>query len=249
MSLKPPYLKRIVRAPEHNSSTYPLNIELLQNGIDISFTNPVTIICGENGSGKSTILELIAAHCGYSMHGGSKNHNLNEKSSDVFPALQDMKFQWSIRATNGFFMRAESFFNFAGRIDEMAGEFGKKSLRPYGGKSLNAQSHGEAFMSLFANRFKSKGLYILDEPEAALSPAKQLEFLGVLRAIEQEERSQFIIATHSPLIMSYPGATLLVLNSGCFNERHYTRTPHFQIMRRFFDNPDEYMRSILSADS
>lgn len=248
MSLKPPYLKRIITEPQANGSAYPLNIELFRNGIDISFTKSITIICGENGSGKSSLLELIAAHCGYSMTGGSKNHNLNEKNTDIFPALEKTKFQWSVRATNGFFMRAESFFNFAGRIDEMADEFGRKSLRPYGGRSLNAQSHGEAFMSLFSNRFNAKGVYILDEPEAALSPARQLEFLAVLRTLEKEGRSQFIIATHSPLIMSYPNSTLLLLRDGYIDERHYTRTSHFQIMQKFFDNPGEYIKYVLSEE-
>src|SRR5262249_10394281 len=146
---------------------YPFTIPAFNNGIDIDIKRPVTFFVGENGSGKSTLLEAIAYHCGFNLEGGTRNHNYQTR--DAEPELAKyLRLSWAPKVTRGFFLRAESFFNFATHIEQLAAG-DQQLLRSYGGKSLHEQSHGESFLSLMTNRF-SAGIYILDEPEAALSP-------------------------------------------------------------------------------
>src|SRR6266705_326607 len=185
-----PFLRQIETIPERvEPGRYPFNIPCLAGGLHLTFTSDVTFLVGENGSGKSTILEAIAEKCGFNLSGGNRDHQylLGRNLSDL---AQACRVVWNRKAVEGFFMRAETFFNFATYLDEIGSTFSA-----YGGKSLHEQSHGESFLSLFVNRFES-GLYILDEPEAALSPARQLSFLAIIRDLERSGRAQFIIATH-----------------------------------------------------
>lgn len=145
---------------------------------------------------------------------------------------------WLPKVTSGFFMRAESFFNLANYVDELGFAYA------YGGKSLHEQSHGEAFLSLFTNRFGEQGIYILDEPEAALSPSRQLAFLALLHEFEKTERTQFIIATHSPILLSYPGANLLSMDGGTIHEINYRETEHYTITKEFLDSPERYFKHL-----
>jgi predicted ATPase len=144
-------------------------------------------------------------------------------------------------------MRAESFFHFAGYIDELARETGKGIYRSYGGKSLHSQSHGEAFLSLFNNRIGKKGVYLLDEPEAALSPQRQLALLGILDRLEKSGEAQVIIATHSPLLMAFPRSKLLMIRDGEISEERFRSTTHYQILARFFANPEKYVADFLDS--
>ena len=243
-----PFLKSVTLQGAPTEQAYPFSTALARKGFTINFDRPVTIITGENGAGKSTLVESIALHCGFAATGGNRNHNLGQPASDVAPLQEHLKFGWSVRVTNGFFMRAESFFNFSSYIDELARAAGKKALRPYGGKSLHAQSHGEAFLSLFSNRMNAKGIYILDEPEAALSPQRQLALLAIINELEKTGQAQFFVATHSPLLMAYPNAQLLHIDDGEIVEKNYKATTHFQVMARFFANPDDYIRAFLRQD-
>lgn len=141
-------------------------------------------------------------------------------------------------------MRAESFYNFASYVDELAAEAGSDALTPYGGRSLHAQSHGEAFLSLFGNRISGRGMYIMDEPEAALSPMRQLSLLTVLHDLEETEHAQIIIVTHSPIIMAYPRAQFVYLRDGRIEHCSYRDTEHYKITKRFLDAPESILRQL-----
>ena len=232
-------IRTIEERAEHGS--YPFSIPAFSQGVNIDFESSVTFIVGENGTGKSTLLEAIAQNCGFNREGGSRDHvfRTQEENSDLAKAL---RLAWFPKVTEGFFLRAESFFNFATYIDQLAGG-NQKAYRFYGGRSLHEQSHGEAFLSLFLNRFKN-GIYILDEPEAALSPQRQLSFLRVMHDLEESGRAQFIIATHSPMILAYPGASLLSLDGPQISRVQYQDTPQFQLMRDFLRAPDRFFRHL-----
>ena len=140
-------------------------------------------------------------------------------------------------------MRAESFFNFASYLDEVVGPGG---LESYGGKSLHEQSHGESFLALFNNKFDEKGIYLLDEPEAALSPTRQLSFLAVLNRLEKTGLAQFVIASHSPILLSYPGAEILSFDGGEIKPIQYTDTEHYKLTKAFLDSPERYFKHLFS---
>ncbi|MES2375737.1 MAG: AAA family ATPase [Bacteroidota bacterium] len=243
-----PVLSRVSLPPIQDGS-YLQNIPSLSNGLQLTLTTNVTFFVGENGSGKSTLLEGIAEQCGFSLRGGNRNHNLNTGhrfEGYESPVAQRLSLAWTPRRINqGFFMRAESFFNFASYIDKMIGEpkDGYKVLEAYGGRKLHEQSHGESFLSLFNNQFES-GVYILDEPEAALSPARILAFLSVIHELEQGGRAQFIIATHSPMLICYPGATIYQFDEKGVHETNYEDTEHFTLTKSFLNNPEAYLRHL-----
>ncbi|MCO5947880.1 AAA family ATPase [Mucilaginibacter flavidus] len=243
-----PFLSRISH-PSLLDGTYLQHIPSLNNGLRLCLDSNVTFFVGENGSGKSTLLEAIAEQCGFSLKGGNRNHNLNTGhrfegyESALAPYLQ---LAWSPRRINeGFFMRAESFFNFASYIDELAAD-DPRLLRAYGGRSLHEQSHGESFLSLFNNQFES-GIYILDEPEAALSPARILAFMSVIHELDRSGRAQFIIATHSPMLICYPGATIYQFDESGVRETSYENTEHFYLTKSFLDNPEAYLRHLMDG--
>ncbi len=241
-----PSLSQILVPPITNG-TYLADIPSLQNGLSLKLKSNVTFFVGENGSGKSTLLEALAEKCGFSLRGGNRNHNLNSGyrfdgyESELTPLLQLI---WMPRKINeGFFMRAESFFNFASYIDELATE-DSRILNAYGGKSLHEQSHGESFLALFNNQFES-GIYILDEPEAALSPARILAFMSVINELEKGGRAQFIIATHSPILICYPGASIYQFDEDGVRETTCEDTEHFSLTKSFLNNPRVYLRHLM----
>ncbi|RXI44982.1 AAA family ATPase [Clostridium tetani] len=221
-------------------SQYPYCLSAIKNLSKIEFHPKVTYIVGENSTGKSTILEAIAIACGFNPEGGTRNINFstNDTHSDLH---KNLKLVRGIkRPYDGFFLRAESFYNVATNIDEV------DALGSYGGVSLHSQSHGESFLSVIRNRFNGNGLYILDEPEAALSPSRQMSMLVIMHELIQKN-CQFIIATHSPIIMSYPNSIIYELGNG-IKEVMYKDTEHYKITRNFLDKPEKMLKILLSED-
>ena len=236
-----PFLRQVRSLPElWHASRHPFDIRAFSRGIDLTFGTSVTFIVGENGSGKSTLLEALAECCGFAPEGGNRDHQ-REALEERSEFAQSLRLSWLPKATEGFFMRAESFFNFATYIDQVS------NLRAYGGKSLHHQSHGESFLALFANRFE-QGIFILDEPEAALSPQRQLSFLKIIHDLETSGRAQFLVSTHSPILLSYPGAVLFSLDGDSILEVDYRETEHYRITRDFLNAPERYFAHLF-ADS
>jgi predicted ATPase len=242
---KAPFLRRLAwLGGEGPSGRFPLNLPIFASGsFALEFRRPVAIFVGENATGKSTLLEAIAANCGFNPTGGSRNHFYGGEAP-MAELARAMRLSWLPRMTKGFFMRAESFFDFASYIDALASE-DPDILEGYGGKSLHERSHGESFMALFLSRFGRRGIYILDEPEAALSPTRQLAFLRLLRELEATGDSQWLIATHSPILMAYPGAQLFYLDGRGARECDYRETPHYRLIRDFLNAPDRYLRELM----
>jgi len=237
------YLSRIYLKDNHPKE-FPFDLPIFKNGLDLKLKTNVTFFVGENGTGKSTLMESIADKCDFNLSGGNRNHNYDFHKTET-SLSEYLTLSWRIKVNQGFFMRAESFFNFATYIDEVA-ERDARVLDAYGGKSLHKQSHGEAFLALFHNHF-DKGIYILDEPESALSPQRQLSLLSVIHNLEKTGKAQFIIATHSPILLSYPGATIFSLDNN-LEPIHYKDTEHYQITKNFLDNPESYFRHLFSND-
>jgi predicted ATPase len=220
---------------------YPFNICSFSQGIDLAFRTNVTLFVGENGSGKSTLLEALAECCGFSPEGGNRDHH-RATFAERSALAQALRLSWLPKVTEGFFMRAESFYNFASYIDQVS------DLLAYGGKSLHEQSHGESFLALFANRFEH-GIYILDEPEAALSPQRQLTFLKIVHDLETPGHAQFLISTHSPIILSYPTAVLFSLDGDSIREIAYHETEHYRVTRDFLNSPERYFKHLFAGPS
>lgn len=201
----------------------------------------ITLFVGENGSGKSTLLEAIALNAGFNPQSGGRNNLYADGSSTSNPFDDALTLAWLPKVTQGFFMRSESLFNFATYLDQMQKEFPAEPVyEPYGGRSLHRQSHGEAFLTLIANRFKS-GLFILDEPEAALSPQRQLGLLRVMRALDLSGKVQLLVATHSPIVLAYPGAELFSLGPSGVTRIRFEETEHYQLMKTFINNPHGFV--------
>lgn len=217
---------------------YPSTIPAFRKGINLAFTTPVTFLVGENGAGKSTLLEAIAECCGYPPEGGNRDH-LRESLADRSPLARALRVGWFPRSSDGFFLRAECFYNFASYLDSVS------NLYSYGGKSLHGQSHGESFLALFENRFE-QGVFLLDEPEAALSPQRQLTFLRIIHALAEPRQAQFIIATHSPMLLAYPGATIFQFDEGGIRRVDYRDTEHYLLMRDFLNAPERFFRHLFS---
>jgi predicted ATPase len=244
--LPPPFLKRVTMNAERipREKAHPFDLPLFRDGaFDLAFEKPVTVIVGENGVGKSTLLEAIAGQIGFSMQSGTRGFASDEPPP---PLAQCLRLAWLPKVTTGFFLRAESFFNLATQIDwldthpDNRGATGPPIIDSYGGVSLHKQSHGEAFLALFENRFNQRGIYVLDEPEAALSPARQLRFLQVLRRMERSGRAQIVLATHAPMIMAYPGADLIVVERDRISRGRPEDTSHWRILRALFADPDAF---------
>jgi predicted ATPase len=230
-------MQRVRSLPElWQTSVFPFSLPAFAGGIDLEFRSPVTFLVGENGSGKSTLIEALAECCGFAPEGGSRDHQ-RAAFAERSPLAQALRLTWRPRVTEGFFMRAESFFNFATYLDEVS------DLRAYGGRSLHAQSHGESFMALFANRFE-QGVYLLDEPEAALSPQRQLSFLRILHDLTTPGHAQFLIATHSPLLLAYPGATIYSLDGAGIEPIDYRETKHYLVTRDFLNGPERFFKHL-----
>ena len=236
-----PYLRKIVCDPEKmTGSEFPFDIPAFRQGIALDIPSPVTFFVGENGSGKSTLLESLAEICGFNPEGGNRDH-YREAREDRSELAKALRLSWLPKITEGFFMRAESFYNFASYLD------GVSDFRAYGGKSLHHQSHGESFLALFQNRFEH-GLYILDEPEAALSPQRQLAFMRIIHDLATPRHAQFLIATHSPILLAYPDATLYQFEDEGIREVAYRETDHYLLMKDFLNNPERMLGHLFSED-
>lgn len=207
----------------------------------LSFSRPVTFLVGENGMGKSTLLEAMAVAWGFNPEGGTVNFNFSTRDSHS-RLWERVRLVRGVRfPKDGFFLRAESFYNVATQVDELGYD------QYYGGSSLHERSHGESFLALVKNRFSGRGLYLLDEPEAALSPRGQLALVCCLHDLVELE-SQFIIATHSPLLMAFPGAELLLLDEEGIKPVELRQTDHYRLTRRFLEAPERVLAQLLAEE-
>jgi predicted ATPase len=228
---------------------FPFSLPAISKFHEIEFHPKVTFLIGENGSGKSTLIEAIAMAWGFNAEGGSKNFNFttHKAHSNLHKSLRLVK---SVkRARDGFFLRAESYFNVATEIERLDSEpsFGPPIIDSFGGVSLHKQSHGESFLALLDNRFRGQGLYILDEPEAALSPSRQLSMLIRMHDLIAQ-KSQFVIATHSPILMAYPDAWIYQISDGGLERVEYKETEHYQITRDFLNCPERMLELLLEPE-
>ncbi len=237
-----PYLQSISLKRDliEDFANYPFSIGAVKELDYLDFAKEVTFLVGENGSGKSTLIEAIAVAMGFNAEGGSKNFHFGTRKthSDLHRYLRLSKSYKHPK--DGFFLRAESFYNVATNIDEL------NVIDAYGGISLHEQSHGESFLSLMVERFFGNGLYILDEPEAALSPVRQLTVLNRIHELVKQH-SQFIIATHSPILMAYPDAKIYQIGSNGIYPVKYEDTEHYEITKLFLENPARMMKALFDT--
>lgn len=242
------YVSRVtlLREKVESFEKYPFCLPAVRSLEQIELHPDVTFFVGENGSGKSTLLEAVAVSMGFNAEGGTKNFRFGTRRShsDLHEYLRIAK---GIRPPrDGFFLRAESFFNVATEIENLdaAPSLGPPVINSYGGRSLHEQSHGESFLTLMNERFGGQGIYILDEPEAALSPQRQLAVLSRIHDLVLE-KSQFIIATHSPILLAYPEAVIYLCDKEGIKQVAYEETEHFQVTRDFLANPERMLRVLL----
>ena len=216
----------------------------------IAFHRPVTFFVGENGSGKSTLIEALAVSQGFNPEGGTKNFRFSTENShsELYRYLRVAR--GVVRPEDGFFLRAESFYNVASNIDQMDREpgCGNPVIMSYGGVSLHRQSHGESFLALVENRFGGHGLYILDEPEAALSPGGIIRLMQHIDELVQRD-SQFIIATHSPMLLCFPGAEVYQITDQGIDSVRFQDTAHYRTTVRFLQNPESAAAEILGYET
>jgi predicted ATPase len=236
------------RIPEGNP--FPYCVPSIGALTTLPFHPKVTFFVGENGSGKSTLLEAIAVNCGLNPEGGSRNFNFATRASHsgLDKTLRIAKTVGRL-ASDSYFLRAESFYNVSTEIERLDAEPGGGApiIGAYGGVSLHEQSHGESFFALFKNRFRGCGLYFMDEPEAALSPKRQLEFLSLLHDY-CKHGSQFVIATHSPIIMAYPDSWIYLFGEEAIRQVSYTDTEHYLVTRGFLTCPERSLAILLSEN-
>jgi predicted ATPase len=237
-----PYLRRIWLEPSRiaDRTAYPFCLPFLHEDFELSFDRSITIIAGENGTGKSTLLEGIAVLAGYDEAGGGKGYRPVDHSNamevmggDLSKAL---RASWLPRITNGWFFRAESFFSVARYLDAVRS--------PYA--DFLSHSHGEGFLRFFEERCQRQGIFIFDEPESALSPARQIEFLKLMRRMEQSTICQIVMATHSPMLMAYPDARLLRLTKYGLEPVTVEETDHYKVMREFCDDPAGFVEAAIA---
>ncbi|MER9797875.1 AAA family ATPase [Mesorhizobium sp. M0142] len=247
--LKAPYLKRILIEPSRvvDWEKYPWNLSIFhRHEFELEFTTPITIIVGENGTGKSTLLEAIGALAGYDEAGGGKGYmpvdhsRAVDKSGAALAAT--LRGHWLPKVTAGWFFRAESFYSVARYLDQAA--IDAHEAPP----DFLSWSHGEGFIRFFEERCRRQGIYILDEPESALSPTRQIELLKMLRRMDQSGTAQVIMATHSPLLMACPGARLFRISRSGLDPTDFHDTDHFRMMRNFCNDPDGFFAEALYED-
>ena len=244
-------LKKItlLRERVEDWTVYPFCVPTIATLPEINLHSRIVFFAGENGSGKSTFLEAIAGHYGFGPEGGNRNFSSDTTQSNhaVDALVKALRLSFDKRTGAGFFLRAESFFNTATRLDELddprenAGR-GAPILPSYGGQSLHSRSHGETFFTLLEHKFARNGLFLLDEPEAALSPQRQLSFLILLHdTLRRFKDAQFLISTHSPVLLGYPGAQILSFDEGHLHEIAYEDTAPMQIVRRFLNDRETFL--------
>lgn len=236
-------LKKItlLRERVHDWESYPFSVPAIRSFKELTVRSRVCFFVGENGTGKSTLLEAIAAHYGFGREGGTRSFANDSTASNhsIDSLMSALRLSFDKRTGAGYFLRAESFFNVASYIDEIG------VTRYYGGRSLHTLSHGETFFKLLEMRFQRNGLFLLDEPEAALSPQRQLAFLVLLHdVLPKYKDAQFIISTHSPVLLGFPGAQIMSFDEGRFHEVEYEDTEPLQIVRRFVNERESFLAEL-----
>lgn len=235
------HLKKIILLPEHypTDECYPFNLSIFRMTESIALTKPVTFFAGENGTGKSTLLKAIAMKCGIHIWEGMErtrfHYNRYEKEMHNY-----IRIEWAEAPVPGSFFASEIFHNFAVNLDEWA-SMSPATLDYFGGKSLLEQSHGQCHMSFFQTRFRIRGLYLLDEPENALSPKRQIELLKLLYQTGQAGHAQFIIATHSPILLALPESEIFSFDRAPISPVHYEDTEHFRIYQSFMADRNSFL--------
>jgi predicted ATPase len=235
--------------PKELPDGYPFSLPAVRDLEKLRFEKPVTFLIGENGSGKSTLLEAIAIRAGFNAEGGSRNFNFSTWRSHSQLSDYIALERGFDRMRDGYFLRAESFYNVATEIKALDNEPADAPpiALSYGSRGLHEQSHGESFFSLIKNRLRGNGFYCFDEPEAALSPQRQLAMLTLMHRLVNQ-RGQMVIATHSPILMAYPNATIYLLDETGLRLVSYEETEHYQITRRFLTDTDQMVRSLLEDE-
>ncbi|WP_223589203.1 AAA family ATPase [Neobacillus bataviensis] len=256
------HLKSVFLTSEIEEDEYPFNLPLIKKFTELHFIKPITILVGDNGSGKSTLLEAIAANFGSILIGG-ENIDSDPTLAPARELGQKLKLTWSVKTKKGFFFRANDFINFTHRLATIKEE-SQQTLKeikakdpfslevlPYAhtlydlqhfyGEGLEVRSHGESFLDLFQARFQPNGLYILDEPEAPLSPLKQLTLISMINDMVKED-AQFIIATHSPILMALPNAEIYAIEDGVLQQINYEDVEHVRLTKDFLNNPERFLR-------
>ena len=239
------FIRNVILEDGINIKKYPFTIPSVRHLNDLNFDQAVTFLVGENGTGKSTIIEAIAIAAGFNAEGGSKNIHFSTRDTSS-PLAKNIRLSKGIKKpATGYFLRAESFYNVASEIERLDEdpEGGAAIGANYGDIPLHHQSHGESFLALVNNRFGPNGLYILDEPEAALSPARQLSLLMRIGQLV-DEGSQFIIATHSPILLAYPEATIYELTQQGAHRTQYEETSRYTFTTDFLNNHQAYTRRL-----
>jgi predicted ATPase len=233
-----------VRLKNENYPTnryYPFNIPTLRDTSELTFRSPIAFFVGENGSGKSTLLEAITRKCGIHIWDKPKRHIAHQNPYET--RLADyITVTWANGRVPGSLFRAETFREFADFLDDVA-LCDPGRLKYHGGRILNMLSHGEAILSYFSGRYHIKGLYLLDEPESALSPSSEITFLKLLQLLEAAGRAQFIMATHSPILLAYPGAQIFSFDSTPINEVRYEDTAHYRVYKQFFTDRSVFLQT------
>ena len=243
------YVSRITLQRDRVDSfeRYPFALPAVRSLHELDLHPRMTIFVGENGSGKSTLLEAIAVSLGFNAEGGTKNFRFGTRRSHSELHNYIRVAKGFRRPKDGFFLRAESFFNVATEIEHLdEGPGGPPIINSYGGRSLHEQSHGESFLALLTERFDGKGIYLLDEPEAALSPQRQLAVLARIHDLILDD-SQFIMATHSPILMAYPGALIYQCDQDGVRPVAYEDTEHYQITRSFLMQPQRMLEKLFKG--
>jgi predicted ATPase len=246
-----PFLRGVRLLPERvtSPSTFPFSIPALRD-LALDLSTAVTFLVGENGSGKSTLLEGLAVVCGLPSSGGSRNETSAKFGvADDHTLASALRPSFAQRPRDSFFFRAETLAHFATLLDERRKDpfFGESAYARYGGKSLHGRSHGEAFLATFGGRL-GQGLWFLDEPEAALSPQRQLAFLALVWQRVEAGDTQLVIATHSPILMTFPGARILALDNAGIHETSLAETSHYRLTREILAAPERYWRHLRAQD-
>jgi predicted ATPase len=232
----------ILRDRISSPTDYPFSVPTIAALTELKFHSRIVFFAGENGSGKSTLLEAIAAHYGFGREGGNRNFNFTttDSNNSVDPLIRALRLSFDVRTGKGFFLRAESFFNAASYVDSIGMQ------GAYGGNSLHSQSHGETFLNVIQQKCQANGLFLLDEPEAALSPQRQLAFLVLIHDVLKDFKdAQFIISSHSPVLLGYPDAQILSFDDRNIHEVAYEDIPAAQIVRRFVNDRQNFLDKLL----